>query len=98
MATCGVFRGLQGGLTDLVKRLFATCLALAMAASVALAQDATYYLGDLTIGGAFARATLPRAPLEVLCDYVSWVSGVAGASGSQAEIDKALAAFWVYAK
>ncbi|EEB82378.1 SCO family protein [Roseobacter sp. GAI101] len=35
---------------------------------------------------------------EMLEDYVSWVPGVTGVSGSKAEIDKAIQAFRVYAQ
>lgn len=46
----------------------------------------------------FVTVDPERDTPEMLGDYVSWVPGVTGVSGSQAEIDKAIRAFRVYAQ
>lgn len=46
----------------------------------------------------FVTVDPERDTPEMLRDYVSWVPGVAGVSGSREEIDKAIAAFKVFAK
>ena len=46
----------------------------------------------------FVTVDPERDTPELLSDYVSWVPGVTGVSGSREEIDKALAAFRIYAR
>ena len=46
----------------------------------------------------FVTVDPARDTVDALRDYVSWVPGVIGVSGPQAEIDKALKAFRVYAR
>lgn len=46
----------------------------------------------------FVTVDPERDTAEILGDYVSWVPGVVGVTGSRAEMDKALAAFRVYAR
>ncbi len=46
----------------------------------------------------FVTVDPERDTPEVLADYVSWVPGVTGVSGTREETDKALAAFRVYAR
>ncbi|QDC08137.1 SCO family protein [Oceanicola sp. D3] len=45
----------------------------------------------------FVTVDPERDTVEVIGDYVSWVPGVVGVSGAREEIDKAIAAFRVYA-
>ncbi len=45
----------------------------------------------------FVTVDPARDTAEVLGDYVSWVDGVQGVTGSQEEVDKAIEAFRVYA-
>ena len=44
----------------------------------------------------FVTVDPERDSVELLGDYVSWVPGVVGVSGTRAEIDKALKAFRIY--
>lgn len=46
----------------------------------------------------FVTVDPERDTAEMLGNYVSWVPGVTGVSGTQAEIDKAIRAFRVYAQ
>lgn len=46
----------------------------------------------------FVTVDPERDTPEMLGDYVSWVPGVTGVSGSRAEIDKAIRAFRIYAQ
>lgn len=46
----------------------------------------------------FVTVDPERDTLGVLKDYLSWVPGVVGVSGSRAETDKAIRAFHVYAR
>ena len=46
----------------------------------------------------FVTVDPERDTADVLGEYVSWVPGVVGVTGSQAEIDKALKAFYIYAR
>ncbi len=46
----------------------------------------------------FVTVDPERDTTDALRDYVSWVPGVTGVSGSRAEIDKAIAAFHIYAQ
>ncbi len=46
----------------------------------------------------FVTVDPERDTREILGDYVSWVPGVTGVTGSQEEISKAIRAFRVYAK
>ena len=46
------------------KHLVAACVAFVLTVGLALAQQVNvYHLGDLTLSSAFARATLPNAPV-----------------------------------
>lgn len=46
----------------------------------------------------FVTVDPERDPVEILRDYVSWVPGVVGVSGSPEEIAKAVKAFRIYAR
>jgi len=46
----------------------------------------------------FVTVDPERDTVEMLGDYVGWVPGVTGVSGSQEEIDKAIRAFRIYAR
>jgi protein SCO1/2 len=46
----------------------------------------------------FVTVDPERDTVDMLRDYVSWTPGVVGASGSDAEVAKAIAAFKVYAR
>jgi protein SCO1/2 len=46
----------------------------------------------------FVTVDPERDGVEMLRDYISWTPGVTGASGSVAEVDKAIAAFKIFAK
>ncbi|RVV98090.1 SCO family protein [Mesobaculum littorinae] len=46
----------------------------------------------------FVTVDPERDTADVLGDYVSWVPGVAGVTGSRDEIDKAIDAFHIYAR
>lgn len=46
----------------------------------------------------FVTVDPERDSLDVLDDYVSWAPGIRAATGSREEIDKAIAAFRIYAK
>ena len=46
----------------------------------------------------FVTVDPERDTVDMLRDYVSWTPGVVGASGSEAEVAKAIAAFKVYAR
>lgn len=46
----------------------------------------------------FVSVDPERDTIDVLGDYVSWVPGVTGVSGSREEIDKAISAFRIYAR
>ena len=45
----------------------------------------------------FVTVDPERDTVEMMADYVGWVPGVVGVSGAREEIDKAIAAFRVYA-
>lgn len=45
----------------------------------------------------FVTVDPERDTAEILADYVGWVDGVEGITGSQEEVDKALKAFRIYA-
>lgn len=57
-------------------------------------------LGQLAAGLKvwFVTVDPERDTAEVLGDYVGWLPGATGATGSRAETDKALAAFRIYAR
>ena len=57
-----------------------------------LAED-----GEEPLRTYFVTVDPERDSVEMMGDYVSWVPGVVGVSGSREEIDKAIRAFRVYA-
>ena len=67
-------------------------------ADIALWQDMLAEDGLDPLRAYFVTVDPERDTPEMLGDYVSWAPGVTGVSGSQAEIDKALRAFRIYAK
>jgi protein SCO1/2 len=65
---------------------------------VAAWQEALAAEDDRPLRVFFVTVDPERDTPGVLGDYVSWVPGVTGVTGSREEIDKAIAAFRVYAK
>jgi len=66
--------------------------------------DITVWQDDLKQAGLapirvyFVTVDPERDDLSLMTDYVSWVQNVVGVTGSRAEIDKAIAAFRIYAR
>ena len=61
-------------------------------------QDILAENGQEPLRTFFVTVDPERDTAEMLGDYVSWVPGVTGVSGTQAEIDKAIKAFRIYAQ
>ncbi|MDJ1018234.1 MAG: SCO family protein [Paracoccaceae bacterium] len=61
-------------------------------------QDMLAKEGKPPLRAFFVTVDPERDTPDMLSDYVSWVPGVIGVSGSQDEIDKAIMAFRIYAQ